>query len=265
MRGIRPFLIGIASALSISSYAQATATSPEPSSICRDAAAIAESLSETPTHLLHAIALTESGTYREEAKTRVAWPWTINAEGIGHYFDTKQEAIEHVRTLIRSGIYSIDVGCMQVNLMYHPQAFKNLHEAFDPVTNIAYATSFLTSLKEAHGSWGAAVRRYHSGNEARNTRYRGKVHQEWTALHQAGTAPIDENQSLSQDATQDPNLADASETGETYFGLSHWPPRDYAKQVMAEHYARAVSMSPTLPTASASGSRASPPIALELP
>lgn len=257
MRGIRLFLVGIASALSISSYAQATATSLEPSSICRDAAAIAETLSETPSHLLHAIALTESGTYRKEAKTRVAWPWTINAEGVGHYFDTKQEAIEHVRTLIRSGIYSIDVGCMQVNLMYHPDAFESLHDAFDPVTNIAYATSFLNNLKEAHGSWGAAVRRYHSGNEARNTAYRSKVHKEWVALH--NQVPIqafnqEPKQERLQDLPQKPleeppeeKQADAEEAqkGEGYFGLSHWPPRNYAKQVMAEHYARAVSMAPT--------------------
>ena len=73
-----------------------------------------------PPQLLAAIGRVESG--RRDPVTGVwgAWPWTINAEGSGSYFDTKAEAIQAVQALQARGVRSIDVGCMQVNLMHHP-------------------------------------------------------------------------------------------------------------------------------------------------
>ena len=67
------------------------------------------------------------------------WPWTINAEGQGLFYDTKAQAVAAVRALQARGVRSIDVGCMQVNLMHHPDAFPTLEQAFDPQTNAAYA------------------------------------------------------------------------------------------------------------------------------
>ena len=37
------------------------------------------------------------------------------------------------------GARSIDVGCMQVNLLHHADAFASLEQAFDPVANARYA------------------------------------------------------------------------------------------------------------------------------
>jgi len=62
------------------------------------------------------------------------WPWTINAEGQGPYFATRAEAISAVQRLQEQGVRSIDVGCMQVNLLHHPQAFATMEQAFDPPT-----------------------------------------------------------------------------------------------------------------------------------
>ena len=35
---------------------------------------------------------------------------------------------------------------MQVNMMYHPDAFNSLEEAFDPSTNVSWAASWLKKL-----------------------------------------------------------------------------------------------------------------------
>jgi hypothetical protein len=33
------------------------------------------------------------------------------------------------------GVRSIDIGCMQINLVHHPDAFGSLEAGFDPITN----------------------------------------------------------------------------------------------------------------------------------
>jgi hypothetical protein len=40
-----------------------------------------------------------------------------------------------------AGSQSIDVGCFQVNLYYHPTAFVSLAEGFDPAANARYAAA----------------------------------------------------------------------------------------------------------------------------
>jgi len=135
-----------------------------------------------PAHLLSAIASTESGRYHNDLKIRIPWPWTINAEGRGYYFDNKAEAIAAVRKLQAQGVQSIDVGCMQVNLHHHPDAFTSLDEAFDPPHNIAYAAVFLRQLYEETGSWKEAAADYHSKTPAKGTSYVGRVYDSWQRL-----------------------------------------------------------------------------------
>ena len=62
----------------------------------------------------------------------VVWPWTINVEGKGFHFKTKRDAIRFVKDQMTAGKESIDVGCMQINLKYHPDAFTSLDQAFSP-------------------------------------------------------------------------------------------------------------------------------------
>ena len=106
--------------------------------------------------MLTAISLVESGRRGDDGKVQ-SWPWTINAGGKGMFFASKQEAIAETRKLMDEGQRSIDVGCMQINLRYHPNAFKNLEEAFDPAANVAYGAQFLKSLHTLQGSWPNAV------------------------------------------------------------------------------------------------------------
>ncbi len=146
---------------------------------CARAAAQAERSNRVPARLMQAIALAESGRRDDDRQASFAWPWTINAEGLGRYFATKDAAIAEVERLKARGVRSIDVGCMQVNLMHHPDAFASLDEAFDPAKNAAYAGQFLRELHEAQGSWPAAVAHYHSATPERHEPYRKRVYALW--------------------------------------------------------------------------------------
>ena len=57
-----------------------------------------------PAGLLHAIGKVESGRPDAAAGGATAWPWTINAEGQGRYFDTKEAAIAAVEALRARGV-----------------------------------------------------------------------------------------------------------------------------------------------------------------
>jgi hypothetical protein len=132
-----------------------------------------------PRHLLAAIALAESGRKHPTLGKRMPWPWTVMAEGQGRYLPTKEAAIQEVRELQAKGIGNIDVGCMQVNLYYHPDAFFSLEQAFDPASNVAYAGRFLRSLFADSGAWDEAAGRYHSATPELKDPYRDKVVQIW--------------------------------------------------------------------------------------
>ncbi len=132
-----------------------------------------------PQGLLTAISLVESGRPSGADNQLTPWPWTINVNGQGKFFDTKAEAVAETRKMIDEGQRSVDVGCMQINMRYHPNAFKTLEDAFDPATNVAYGAQFLSSLHQTQGSWAKAIERYHSSDDGRREEYREKVIALW--------------------------------------------------------------------------------------
>ncbi len=153
----------------------AMAQAIDPTVQCRAAIARAEQGSQIPAGLLQAIGRVESGRRNPETGTAGPWPWTINAEGRGHFFPDKAAAIAAVRELQGRGVRVIDVGCMQVNLHHHPRAFASLEEAFDPVSNARYAAQFLTQLQAARGDWMVAAGHYHSHTPELAQAYRARV------------------------------------------------------------------------------------------
>ena len=74
---------------------------------------------------------------------------------------------------------SIDVGCFQINLAYHPGAFTSLDQAFDPRHNAHYAARFLTDLHQRSGSWDEAIGAYHSASMGKGSAYRARVFAAW--------------------------------------------------------------------------------------
>lgn len=130
---------------------------------------------ELPIDTLHSIALKESGKAHSIYKIKVVWPWTVNVEGQGYYFNSKYEAVSFVNKQILNGKQSIDVGCMQINLKNHPKAFLSIDHAFDPKTNIAYGAAFLRSKYEQTKDWHKAVAHYHSATHELGSKYKQEV------------------------------------------------------------------------------------------
>jgi len=140
-----------------------------------------EQASGLPPGLLLAIGRVESGRWDSMRGRVTAWPWTINAAGKGLWFATKDDAARTVKEFLNGGTRSIDVGCFQINLLWHPNAFANLEQAFDPDANAAYAARFLLALFSQTGSWDAAVEAYHSADPGLGFAYRQQVYSTWTA------------------------------------------------------------------------------------
>lgn len=146
---------------------------------CREAAAVAERKYRIPAGLLAAIAMVETGRTVPGTKARTAWPWTIHAEGTGRWLDSREEAVAMVKQLKAKGVKNIDVGCMQVNQMYHPKAFPSLEAAFTPAVNADYAARFLSELFQETKSWTKAAAYYHSRTPEHSKRYKKLVLAAW--------------------------------------------------------------------------------------
>ena len=141
-----------------------------------------EKLKSLPPYLLKSISLKETGRWDNKAKESFAWPWTVTSGKWSHYFESKESAIRAVKRLQLRNITNIDVGCMQINLKYHPKAFSSLDQAFDPNSNISYAASFLKKLHRQKKSWHRSIENYHSSNPKYNYKYRNKVIEIWKSV-----------------------------------------------------------------------------------
>jgi len=149
--------------------------------LCAAETAKAERAYGIPSQLLDAISLVESGKYDADSRAVLAWPWTVMAEGEGRYFPTKADAVAEVKKLKARGVKNIDVGCMQVNLMYHGTAFSSLEEAFEPSANVGYAARFLKGLYASTSHWPTAASYYHSQTPGLAANYREKLMKVWNA------------------------------------------------------------------------------------
>ena len=163
----------------------------EPAPTCGPAIAASEHLSGLPPKVLGAIGIVESGRVDPRTGMAAPWPWTINVAGVGHMFDSAIDAIAAVQVAQAAGIQSIDVGCMQINLLHHPHAFATLQDAFNPITNVSYAASFLARLHEQTGSWGAAIAAYHSATPRLGLPYARTVALIWPLATRYGLSAPD--------------------------------------------------------------------------
>jgi hypothetical protein len=148
---------------------------PVPGMLCRQAIAAATQEFGIPPGLMAAMGRVESGRRDPQSGAWHPWPWTVDAAGEGHFYESKAEAIAAVREFQARGIASIDVGCMQVNIMHHPDAFASLDLAFDPQTNARYAARFLKQLYGQTADWPRAAGLYHSATPALGLDYQNKV------------------------------------------------------------------------------------------
>ncbi|MGL4208556.1 MAG: lytic transglycosylase domain-containing protein [Candidatus Adiutrix sp.] len=102
------------------------------------------------------------------------WPWTLNVEGKGFYFDSKNEVLAKAQEALE-GQKSFDVGLMQVNSWWLKRFNVPLEAALDPIANIYFGSWILSQELLRHGEMKAAISAYHSPNSARGSIYADKV------------------------------------------------------------------------------------------
>lgn len=144
-------------------------TVSETSAFCDQAGQIAAQQSGVPLNVLRAITLTETGK-KIDGKHR-PWPWTVNMEGVGKWFATREEALAYVMEHYNRGARSFDVGCFQINYRWHGNAFASIEDMFDPRLNAIYAGQFLRRLYSETKSWSKSAGAYHSRTPKYATKY----------------------------------------------------------------------------------------------
>lgn len=159
---------GMALALCLATLAGAS-TSGE---VCDAVAARAAQLKNVPVAVLQAITRTETG--RSRRGTVEPWPWTVNMEGKGVWFDSEDEARAYVFRHFKKGARSFDVGCFQINYRWHGQEFDSIDQMFDPLENALYAAEFLKKLHSELGNWPDAAGAYHSRTPKYASRYKAR-------------------------------------------------------------------------------------------
>ena len=152
----------------------ASPASADDSDLCLDAIATQETQYGMPAGLLKAIARVESSgsPYGDAGKP---WPWTLNVGGEGHYYPDKAAALTALTAYKAESDVNIDVGCMQISLRHHPNAFPDLATALDPASNVAYGALFLKALHDKSDDWMIAAGDYHSSTPGFGDTYRGLV------------------------------------------------------------------------------------------
>jgi hypothetical protein len=180
----------VALTLAFSAPALADDVSDDPILACDRAAVHAETAWHLPAGLLAAIGTVESGRRGLGSALPVAWPWSINVGGRGLYQPSKAAAIAAVRAFQAGGrgLQAIDVGCFQVDLFYHPQAFATLDAAFDPEANAKVAARVLTLSRFDGGSWEAAIALYHAASPTRGAQYLRQVQAVWASARTRSAA-----------------------------------------------------------------------------
>lgn len=152
----------------------ARASVREESRRCDLAAARAAEATGVPIDLLLAITRAETGR-SGAGRDPYPWPWTINAEGEGHWYETRDEAISAAEAHLAGGTASFDIGCFQLNVRWHGEGFATLEDMFDPQRNADYAAGFLLDLYRESSDWKQAVAAYHSRTPELAARYVRRV------------------------------------------------------------------------------------------
>lgn len=157
------------------------------SSLCYIAAQQASRDYGVDADLLHSISAVETGRWNDLQKRYVAWPWTVNVNGKGYFYASKEEALAAIKSFQEKGISSMDIGCMQINVKYHGDNFANVEDIIDPIKNVKYGAKFLRTLYSRNGkNWELAAKKYHSANPERGSAYAKRLEKRFEKFKLAG-------------------------------------------------------------------------------
>lgn len=140
-----------------------------PAMLCEQVAMQVSAETGVPADVLGALTLTETGR-RQDGVLR-PWPWAVNAEGAGTWFDDPRQALDFAAARVAAGRPNVDIGCFQLNFRWHGENFGSVAEMFDPLANARYAAGFLRQLYAETGDWRAAAGMFHSRRPADAARY----------------------------------------------------------------------------------------------
>ena len=148
--------------------------------LCLSAINEAEAAHHLPHGMLAAISRVETGRPMPVTGERAPWPWSVNADGETLFFDTRAEAVAETQRRLNlaatgHGPRFVDIGCMQVDISIHRKAFASLSDAFNPMMNVEYAATLMTSLHRVGGDWKTASQYYHSATPKFGVPYGGSV------------------------------------------------------------------------------------------
>ncbi len=163
-------------------HAAATPASGDPAGLCIAAARTAAAETGVPASVLVAITQAETGRGNDARP----WPWTVNMEGEGRWFDDAAAARAFAEGRAAAGARSFDIGCFQINHRWHGQAFESIAAMFDPLENARYAARFLADLRVETGDWSLAAGAYHSRTPENAQRYRARFDRLHAAAQSGG-------------------------------------------------------------------------------
>lgn len=169
------FLILVMLLLPLPAKAQSESSVVDAQTVCMQTTLKAEEKYQIQKYLLTSISTVETGKWSNVLQQKAAWPWTINVNGRGHYYKTKEAAVAAAKDLQRRGIVSFDVGCMQINMKFHGKSFASLEDAFDPEKNVEYAAKYLRKLYQRRKDWMHAATDYHSKRPSKARAYKNKL------------------------------------------------------------------------------------------
>ncbi|QYK41571.1 MAG: lytic transglycosylase domain-containing protein [Paracoccaceae bacterium] len=159
-----------------------------PAALCEAAAATAAAETGVPLPILTAILAAESG--RGRGRGPQGWPWALNAAGQGRHPSTEDEARRQLADLQAVGVTNIDVGCFQINLLWHGAAYPAAAALLDPLTNARHAAGYLRDLHARTGDWRRAAGQYHSRDPDRAESYVRRLE----ALHASAQQVVAEHE-----------------------------------------------------------------------
>ena len=170
-----PLAASLMALLALAAPAARAETVSDIADICRHSGALAAQEVGVPNAVMQAITLTETG--RPLQGRFQPWPWTVNMEGVGKWFATRDQALAYAEQHYRRGARSFDIGCFQINYRWHGQNFTSIAQMFEPQANARYAAMYLRDLYAEKGTWSAAAGRYHSATPKFASRYRARFDQ----------------------------------------------------------------------------------------
>ena len=187
----------------------------EINSKCEDVIQNIENITDIPSGLLLGIGKAESGRILKNNEM-VIWPWTINHAGKSLFFDNKIQMKSYLLKHTEKGDNNLDVGCMQINLKWHKQNFKDIKDMLAIEPNISYAASFLIQLKNKHGSWEKAIKHYHSSDPIKNKPYLNKVLSFWHSYKKKSIQIADNKTKRNLNSSNTNNISESIKDTQPY-------------------------------------------------